>query len=448
MLYSASSASVSAVLQRHAGDAAFYWSQRDSGGHSPILYPPDLLHFDRLLDAHLDGLRVAQQAGWEIALAELTRWQGPGEMFVCAVLALEAQERIARERMDAVWAVLRDNVEFMLRGLISALVWAGRRCSDPWLARWLSAEVPEATEPLHVAVWRAATLMSGENARFAPLLEDALNSPSAHLRAAACRMAGKLWTGKKLAALAERLGDGNVVVRAEAAIAMAYGSAAGREKIFDARPYLREAVLGLSERLPLLSGWHRDQALHRLTRWVRHLGMLTPPGQAEAVDIAILLDRLPARLTLNFVLHHGDGAYLPWVVKQMNNPDVAFYAGHVWSALTGIDLEEAGLALPLVERDDDSDAGKEPRITEELDPGLPAPDVHAIAAHGASLPAGVPCLLGAPLEAARSLDILQHASQDLRWIAARRLSLAGDVHFDTRMRALDQMQALQSLRPV
>ena len=75
------------LVTRHAGDAAFYWQQHDGSAHSPLVGLPQLLEFDRLLDAHLDGLRVAGEPGWEIALAQLQRWQRAPEVFVCAVLA-------------------------------------------------------------------------------------------------------------------------------------------------------------------------------------------------------------------------------------------------------------------------------------------------------------------------------------------------------------------------
>lgn len=45
------------LVHRHAGDAAFYWQQHDGSAHSPLVGLPQLLEFDRLLDAHLDGLR-------------------------------------------------------------------------------------------------------------------------------------------------------------------------------------------------------------------------------------------------------------------------------------------------------------------------------------------------------------------------------------------------------
>ena len=51
------------LVERHVGDAAFYWQQRDQSAHSPLLDWQALRHFDRLLEAHLDGIRAAGDAG-------------------------------------------------------------------------------------------------------------------------------------------------------------------------------------------------------------------------------------------------------------------------------------------------------------------------------------------------------------------------------------------------
>jgi hypothetical protein len=62
---------IPALVHRHAGDAAFYWQQHDGSAHSPLVGLPQLAEFDRLLDAHLDGLWVAGEPGWEIAMVRL-----------------------------------------------------------------------------------------------------------------------------------------------------------------------------------------------------------------------------------------------------------------------------------------------------------------------------------------------------------------------------------------
>ena len=71
------------LILQHAEDAAFYWTQRSTKAHSPLLRFDRLTHFDRLLTAHLDGLRVAGDVGWECALKNLQRWKACGRGVRC-----------------------------------------------------------------------------------------------------------------------------------------------------------------------------------------------------------------------------------------------------------------------------------------------------------------------------------------------------------------------------
>ena len=107
---------ITPLVERHVGDAAFYWTQHDRSVHSPLVDLAELRRFDRLLDAHLDGAQVAGETGWQLALAALARWHGPGEAFVCTVLALGARE--PGVRLAATWAIVEQAPERMLRGVI------------------------------------------------------------------------------------------------------------------------------------------------------------------------------------------------------------------------------------------------------------------------------------------------------------------------------------------
>ena len=445
---------IPALIQRHAGDAAFYWQQHDQSAHSPLVGLPQLLEFDRLLDAHLDGLRVAGLAGWDTALAELTRWRSAPEVFVCATLALESEAR--GPRLQAIWAVLQTEPERMLRGLIAALAWAPAELAMAWCTYWLKPEAPPA---LTVAAWRVRALHPHSQAHpleaeFVAALPQALASPQPHVRAACCRVAA--WA--QPTALWPLLQDPQTQVRAEAAIALLGASAntpakaaanaaerPGPAKLAlttqqhdQAAGVLWQACESLGRELSSLSGWYRSRAQHRLARWVCHLGLVAPLGHPA---IAQLLGLLPPRLGLWFALHHGDGQYLPWVLEQMPNPEVSRLAAWVWSAFTGVDLQAQGLTLPP------RGADQAPRPTDLQDPGLPEPDVTRIAALGQSLPPKVASLYGQPLDEALLRSNLWHAPQALRWIAAQRLARLGQAPLNTRWHARAQQDLLASLTP-
>ena len=423
------------LITRHAGDAAFYWQQRDGSVHSPLVGLTHLLEFDRLLDAHMDGLRVAGDAGWDIALAQLERWTSGPEVFVCATLALEQADPSAR--LAAIWTVIQKNPQRMLRGLIAAVAATPSPLANVWCLQWLRPGMPTA---LAVVAWRARALHGLPlEAEFVQALPAALTSPEPAIRAAACRVAAL----SQAQSLPPLLQDPDWQIRAEAALGLVGGWASGSKQALtepqqtQAAGVLWQACQDLGQELTGLGGWYKAQAQHRLARWVCHLGLVVPSGHPAVEQ---LLKLLPARLGLWLALHHGDGNYLPWIVEQMVDPAVSRFAGWVWSALTGVDLHSQGLSLPP------RAASQAPRPTDTHDPGLPEPDVQRIASMGLSLPSGCVSLGGQPVGEALLNAVLWQAPQALRWIAARRLALLGRPAFNTRMRARDQQTLLWPLQ--
>jgi hypothetical protein len=443
------------LVHRHAGDAAFYWQQHDGSAHSPLVGLPQLAEFDRLLDAHLDGLRVAGEPGWEIALAQLQRWQRAPEVFVCAVLALEHSD--PGTRLAAVWAVVEKNPSRMLRGFISALAWVPAQQGLGWCRHWLSDEGTPI--PLAVAAWRALAIRQGAPgqpalstyeavvAAISQALPKALACPDVHLRAAACRLLPQ-WDESHLLPL---LQDPAPRVRAEAAIGLMVAlrrnakvanprmrlTAAQREDLqSQAAGALWLVTHEACQHLTTLSGLPRTQAQHRLMRWLCHLGLAAPMGHA---GIAKLIDLLPPRLALWFVLHHGDGHYLPWVVQRMSDPEVSRLAGWVWGVMTGASLHHRGLALPP------RGPKEAPRNTDIQDPGLPEPNAAAIERLALALPSHVVSLNGQTVNETVLTQALWHAPQAIRWIANQRLALMGGSPIDIRAHARTQQSALPPL---
>ena len=203
------------LLARHAGDAAFYWQQHDRSVYSPLVGLSQLQEFDRLLDAHLDGLRVASDAGWDAALAELDRWGGANEAFVGATLGLASVQTASR--LAYVTQLVQKKPERILRGLVGALVWAPPNVADEWCMQWVQPDTPAA---LTVAAWRTLAVASRRAvgrpllSQLGTLLPSALAAPHPSVRAAACRAAACL----DAATFVPLLQDPVREVRAEAAI--------------------------------------------------------------------------------------------------------------------------------------------------------------------------------------------------------------------------------------
>ena len=57
------------VIDQHAEDAAFLWHQRDAAVRAAHYQLTHLARWDDRVDAHLDGLRIAGEDGWQRVLA-------------------------------------------------------------------------------------------------------------------------------------------------------------------------------------------------------------------------------------------------------------------------------------------------------------------------------------------------------------------------------------------
>src|SRR5262245_39750913 len=77
------------VVERHAEEAAFLWTTRDRAVHSANYSLKDLSGLDERVEAHLDGLRVAGQFGWQLCEQVLNKDE-PGRIFAVGVLAFDS----------------------------------------------------------------------------------------------------------------------------------------------------------------------------------------------------------------------------------------------------------------------------------------------------------------------------------------------------------------------
>lgn len=421
------------LVARHAEDAAFYWSQLDNASNATQIGVEKYAHFNRLLDAHLEGLSVAGAEGLRHSLSALDRWKGAAETFTAAWLASALDDA---DSMKRVLEHVRVRPDAQLRGLVSALVWQQSTSARQWVTR-LAA--PGNDAPDQVAALRAAALMGDDGIATLPVsLRELMESQNSFVRAAACRVA----TSPNSADILMRaLHDTDINVRAEACIAIACFSQSER-----VAPILSQCVTAQANLGQQATGWHQKQSMRRLLRWVRHLAAITPLGNS---DIAGLLNSLPPRVGLSFVLHHGDCAHLSWVIDCMERPELARYAGWVWQSLTGVNISDQGMIISDLHHADDENLDGIVEAPSDSDHGLPIPDVSAIRTFRipADLPLGERCLLGQPLTPHHAVEILETAPQALRVIAAQMLGMASpDLRPSIRGPAAFQQRQISVLR--
>jgi hypothetical protein len=430
------------LVRRHAEDAAHLWTQLDTAAAATHLSGLRAADFASRLDAHLEGLQVAGNAATPLTQEALTRWRKPGEAFAAAHAAIALPVGPDQtEALDAVLGVVAKLPDLLLRGLISALAWAPAAQSEPWRCRALSSNDPIE----RVAALRAHAL------RGLPVpdwLQQAQHQ-SPFVRAAACRCAPLQALPLLTSSLAA---DPDRMVRAESVLAwvrLVPLSERDPDAATQAASLLWHCVAEQLAGLAATTGWNRLQAQRRLARWLRHLAWLAPLGHP---GVPQLLNQLPARLALDFVLHHGDPAELPFVWQAMSHPEQSRWAGWVWQCLTGVDLAATGLTLPDPPVDLDA-----PLTTaqQDADHGLPLPNPASVKAHPAAQPAsrtGPPAgqrqLMGQPMQAQALRALLDPAAdqpQALRFVAAHALAQLHPA-YALNLRASPEVQAAQLSR--
>ena len=416
------------IIDQHAEGAAFHWMLREGAVRAPHYSLRDLVKLDDRLEGHLDGLRIAAEAGWEAARAGLGSGE-PDELFVAAVLAVISgrAERLAVVREAALAS------PDSRRGLAAALAWVPFERSRPALELLLA-------DP--AASLRAAALSAAVAHGWDPgeALGSALASDDLTLRAAAARAAGRLGRVDLLPQLRAALVDrGSSLPSAPLLRPLRFAAAWSAARLGDAT-----APMTLAE-IARHGGPRADAAAQLAIRrlpadaardWLQDLA-----GRAETLRLAaIALGAL------------GDPAHLPWLIEVMRVPAAARAAGEAVSWITGLDLayEDLDGEAPA-----DFEAGPTENPADEdvaLDPDedLPWPAPQRLAAwwegNRTRFPAGTRHLMGLPIEPENLRRVLQAGWQRQRAAAALELALTNPRAplFETRTPAFRQGQALAS----
>lgn len=398
------------IVLRHAEDVAFYWMQRDARKRSPLMSFTRLQHFDRLLEAHLDGLRVAGNVGWEHAFKNLQRWKGAGEAFVAYVLAVESGNR---ERLTALWDVVEKNPDVMMKGLISALGWVDEATALSWMNFW----IPLADHPrLQEIALRAFSIR-----RLTPsiTLDDLYASTDAAVRAAVSRLIGSNGLTSHVSLLMHGTKDGDITVQEAAAIALLQLGQAdqGIAELWQASAHWN-AIADQSK------GWARDHAIERAERAARYIGYAC---RTQSSGLNSILQKLPHRQALFALGHYGDPATMPAIKEAMGRKDLTRLAGWAFTTITGIDLDKHRLSAPPPELDENEDERQTP--LQDPDVGLPWPHPTLVAEwwqnNSAHFASGSYLLYGKPVgNQTHHIALLQQGVQSARWAAAINMAMA------------------------
>lgn len=402
------------VVRQHAQDAAFLWGQRTRAVGDPRYTLDDLAALDGRVDAHLEGLLVAGEAGAAACLREVEA-QRSGAVFALAVLAFSTGRRAwmsaALTAVDATGAAPAE--------LISALGWLGFdrvAKSVELLLRAPSA----AHRRMGMAACAVARRDPGE------ALRHALGAADPALRARALRAAGELRRRDLGERIGAQLDDTVDEVRFWAAWAA--------------------TLLGLPEGVSVL--WEFTQAAHaRTTRALEMTLRSVPLAQARELVRSLARRAGLERLVVMATGMVGDPVSVPWLIERMEDPALARLAGAAFVTITGIDLSYAD----LVRQPDQTPALDEAALLPPVDceASLDWPSAALVAAwwkeNGRRFASGTRHLAGRPIDAGCAIEVLMRGRQPQRAAAVIELArLTPDwVPIEIRARAQQQRGEMQ-----
>jgi uncharacterized protein (TIGR02270 family) len=406
------------IYEEHARQAAFLWLLRDSAARDAAYDLAELAELDDRVEAHLDGLRLAGEGGWEACKALLAEPEG-GEVFGAAVVAVDRWDLRGVARVLDAFGGAPD----LARGFVAALGWT------PWdrvrklLPGLLAGRSPPPLQWLGISACTAHRQDPG------PALGYALLSTDPRLKARALRAAGELARADLLPEVRADLRSDHEACRFWAAWSSAlFGDPAAAQALWSfasgAGPFADRAACVAMRRM--------DPGV--ATTWLYSLA-----GAAR-----------DPRVPLSAAAALGDPAIVPWLLESMRAPEIARLAGGALAMITGLDLAAEKLAAKPPEgfeagpTDDPNDED----VSMDPDESLPWPDVAAVGAwwraHAGEYKRGTRYLLGKPMTPEWLEQVLRAGSQPARAAAALELSLrqAKRPLFEVRAPGFQQRRAL------
>ena len=337
------------IVNQYAEEASFLWLYRDQALGQPHYELKELAGLDNRVEAHIDGLRVAGDAGWEMCKNELA-WNEAGEIFAASVLALESG---IDERYNLVVDAASQELE-LVRGFVSAMGWLPIEKAKTYSEKLIAAE-SNMLRRMGIAGAAVHRMDPG------PALLAAVQDEDPILRARALQAVGELGKKDLAYALLPYLNDDDADCRYHAAWS--------------------GALLGVPESVGVLQRIVED-AVNPHAEWVARVVPRCMNVEATAgwlKDVQTNPDLL--RYVLIGMGASGNPAYISHLIDYMAIDDVARVAGESFSMITGIDLAYDGL-----ERDwpEGFEAGptedpKDEDVEMDADEDLPWPEPTLIA---------------------------------------------------------------------
>lgn len=126
------------IIEQHAEEAAFLWILHSQELDAPNPSPDQLAQLKKRINAHVKGLILAGDDGWNCCMKALEAGGEVGEIFAAAMLALHDSNK---DRLENVLQAAEAAPE-TAKGVISALGWLSFEAAKPTADQLLAAESP------------------------------------------------------------------------------------------------------------------------------------------------------------------------------------------------------------------------------------------------------------------------------------------------------------------
>jgi uncharacterized protein (TIGR02270 family) len=387
---------IPSVVLQHAEESAFLWLIRDASVRSPHYKPHERKRLDNRVEAHLDGLRVAGDAGWDIACKQAEEHPEPGELFAVGVLAFESGDP---KRIEQVLTLAVKKPE-LGPAVASALGWLPEAMAPSRLAPLVAHGSPKIRR-IGLAGYAIRRLNPGT------ALEKALNDTDLDLRSRALKMVGEMGYVAWLPLLKKHLAINHLPCRFYAAwsagaLADDQGTITELQSIALTESGYRQRAAGVVV---------RRLEVAAAQRWLNMLASL--PGSE--------------RIAIHGMGALGDSASIPRLLEWMKQPPLARVAVEAFTFITGAhlaDLDLDGNRPEGFEAGPNEDALDE-NVSMDPDDGLPWPDVAKVSrwwsANQGRFPKGVRHLCGKPITMEWLQEVVLKERQRLRTAAALEL---------------------------
>jgi uncharacterized protein (TIGR02270 family) len=407
------------LVSQYAEETAFMWSRRNIAAHGADHKLSDLIQLDDRLAAYIEGLHVSGISGWHYCEKGLEHHES-GEAFAAAVLALETCDS---DRLDKVLDAV-DQAPQMVSGIASAFGWV-----DPVALRATVSGLLRSQSAVRRRIAIAACALHRVNPG-APLA-TAVAGDDLPLQRRALRAVGEIRREDLKSALVSQFSAADPGSRFWAAWS--------------------SVLLGdRQSALELLKTFGRGDSPFRTRAMQVALRVMTPKDAREWLKEL----RGEARYLVLGAGITGDPTYVPWLIKQMETPDIARIAGEAFSMITGADLALENLVGKSPEgfESGPTENPEDENVAMDPDGDLPWPDPQRThkwwEANTGRFTPGQRYLVGKPVSAEHCQHVLREGYQRQRSAAALELALMDPAAplFETRAPGFRQQRQLAKAR--